>query len=143
MVITALFTNMFWCTHLVSPQVNVSPLDQTIPEGKKSNISCKATGVPKPTLTWEFNDGDLPSGAIVNDTDGGSFLQLPIVAKGMEGTYTCTASNKASEATSSATLRVLGNASLTFMRLIMSSIILLLLLLLFCICDLLSIPMQA
>jgi len=87
----------------------VSPRNQTVPEGKTTNISCNATGVPKPTLSWEFNDGDLPLGAIVNDAEEGSLLQLPNTAKGMQGMYKCNAANKASAATSIAIVHVLGN----------------------------------
>lgn len=86
----------------------MSPRNQTVPEGKRTNISCKATGVPKPTLSWIFNDGDLPSVADVNDTEEGSLLQLPNTTKIMEGKYKCTARNKAGAVDSISTLRVLG-----------------------------------
>ena len=72
------------------------------------NFSCKATGVPKPTISWKFNDGDLPSG--VNQTRLGeeSFLELSKTTKQMEGIYKCTAQNKANTTASSAYLRVFG-----------------------------------
>ena len=99
----------------------MSPRNQTVPEGKETNINCMATGVPKPTLAWKFKDGDLPSGAIVNDTEEGSLLQLSSVTKGMEGTYTCTAENKANAIVSIATLHVIGNISLMFSSLFIFS----------------------
>ena len=87
----------------------MSPSNQIIPEGKPANISCKATGFPKPTLRWTFSeDGDLPLGAVVEYNEGRSFLKLKNVSKLMEGTYKCTAKNKANSTTATAALRVLG-----------------------------------
>ena len=85
----------------------MSPLNQTIPEGQPANISCKATGFPKPTLEWTFGeDGDLPQGVEYNE--GRSFVKLKNVSKLMAGTYKCTAKNKANSTTATATLHVLG-----------------------------------
>ena len=87
----------------------MSPSNQTIPEGKPANISCKATGFPKPTLRWTFSeDGDLPQGAVVEYNESRSFLKLKNVSKLMAGTYKCTAKNKANSTTATAALRVLG-----------------------------------
>ena len=87
----------------------MSPSNLTIPEGKPANISCKATGSPKPTLRWTFSeDRDLPQGAVVEYNESGSFLKLKNVSKLMAGTYKCTAKNKANSTTATATLRVLG-----------------------------------
>ena len=87
----------------------MSPSNQTVPEGKPANISCEATGFPKPTLNWTFSEaGDLPEGALVEYNEGRSFLKLKNASKLMEGAYKCTAKNKANSTTASATLRVLG-----------------------------------
>ena len=87
----------------------MSPSNQTIPEGKPANISCKATGFPKPALRWTFNeDRDLPQGSVVEYNESRSFLKLKNVSKLMAGTYKCTAKNKANSTTATATLRVLG-----------------------------------
>ena len=87
----------------------MSPSNQTIPEGKPVNISCKATGFPKPTLRWTFSeDGDLPLGAVVEYNEGRSFLKLKNASKLMGGTYKCIAKNKANSTTATAALRVLG-----------------------------------
>ena len=87
----------------------MSPSNLTIPEGKPANISCKATGSPKPTLRWTFSeDRDLPQGAVVEYYESRSFLKLKNVSKVMAGTYKCTAKNKANSTTATATLRVLG-----------------------------------
>ena len=87
----------------------MSPSNQTIPEGKPANISCKASGFPKPTLKWTFSeDRDLPQGAVVEYNESRSFLKLKNVSKVMAGTYKCTAKNKANSTTATATLRLLG-----------------------------------
>ena len=72
------------------------------------NFSCRASGVPTPTLVWVFNNADLPSGINQFNHKGESFLEFLSVKKGMEGTYKCEAKNKANTTSSSATLRVYG-----------------------------------
>ena len=87
----------------------MSPSNQTIPEGKPANISCKASGFPKPSLRWTFSeDRDLPQGAVVEYNESRLFLKLKNVSKVIAGTYKCTAKNKANSTTATATLRVLG-----------------------------------
>ena len=72
------------------------------------NFSCRASGVPTPTLVWVFNNADLPSDINQFNHEVESFLKLLSVTKGMEGTYKCKAKNKANTSISSATLRVYG-----------------------------------
>ena len=86
----------------------MSPKNQTVPEGNTARFTCTATGFPKPARTWKFNDASLPPLAIEKSTEEGYQLLLPNVTKHMEGTYKCTAINKAGNATSTATLRILG-----------------------------------
>jgi len=95
----------------VPPQVIVSPRNQTVSEGKTVKFICKATGVPKPAITWTFNDRSLPLLAIVKHTEEGYQLILPNVTKNMRGTFKCTAENKASKASSTSTLHILGKSS--------------------------------
>ena len=87
------------------------PISQSVTEGYPVNLSCVASGIPTPTLVWTFNNGDLPSGINQTDHEGESFLVSPSVTKGMNGTYKCTAKNKANTTSSSATLRVYGKFS--------------------------------
>ena len=88
--------------------VDVYPRNQTVPEGKTTNISCKATGAPLPKLSWKFDEGELPPTAVIMNTSDGSLLQLPNTTKSMEGRYKCKATNKAGEENSTSTLHVLG-----------------------------------
>ena len=95
----------------VSPQIIEPPKSQSVTEGYPVNFSCVASGIPTPTFVWTFNNGDLPSGINQTDHEGESFLVSPSVTKGMNGTYKCTAKNKANTTSSSATLRVYGKFS--------------------------------
>ena len=95
----------------VSPQITEPPISQSVTEGYPVNLSCVASGIPTPTFVWTFNNGDLPSGINQTDHEEESFLVSPSVTKGMNGTYKCTAKNKANTTSSSATLRVYGKFS--------------------------------
>nr|XP_058944108.1 vascular endothelial growth factor receptor 3-like [Pocillopora verrucosa] len=95
----------------VSPKIIQPLLRQSVTEGYPVNLSCVASGIPTPTLVWTFNNGDLPSGINQTGHEGESFIASPSVMKRMNGTYKCTAKNKANTTSSSATLRVYGKAS--------------------------------
>ena len=84
------------------------PRNKSVPEGYPANFTCKATGSPEPKLSWDHNDGDLPLGASQTSTKGGSLLELVRTTKDVEGTYKCTATNKANTTTSPAYLYVYG-----------------------------------
>ena len=88
--------------------VDVYPRNQTVPEGKTTNISCKAKGVPFPKLSWKFDEGELPPTAVIMNISDGSLLQLPNTSKSMKGRYRCKATNKAGEVHSTSTVHVLG-----------------------------------
>ena len=92
----------------VSPQIIEPPINQSVTEGNSVNFSCRALGVPTPTLVWVFNNADLPSDSNQFNHKVESSLKLLSVKKGMEGTYKCEAKNKANTTISSATLRVYG-----------------------------------
>ena len=92
----------------VSPQIITPPISQYVTEGDRVDLICRASGVPKPTLVWTFNNGNLPSGINQFNREGESNLVLPSVTKEMNGTYKCTAKNKANSISSSAALRVYG-----------------------------------
>ena len=95
----------------VSPQIIEPPINQSVTEGNSVNFSCRASGVPTPTLVWVFNNADLPSGINQFNHEGESFLEFSSVTKGMEGTYKCKAKHKANTTSSSATLRVYGKCN--------------------------------
>ena len=95
----------------VSPQIIEPPKSQSVTEEYPVNLSCVASGIPTPTFVWTFNNGNLPPGINQTDHEGESFVVSLSVTKGMNGTYKCTAKNKANTTSSSATLRVYGKFS--------------------------------
>ncbi|XP_068712996.1 neural cell adhesion molecule 1-like [Montipora foliosa] len=97
-----------WIDVIAAPVVYVSPQSQSVVEGETTNISCKASGVPRPKLSWKFANGELPSDVVIINTSHQSLLQLPNTAKSMEGWYQCKAKNEAGEEYSNSSLHVLG-----------------------------------
>ncbi|XP_068759681.1 fibroblast growth factor receptor 1-like [Montipora capricornis] len=96
-----------WIDVIAYPVVDVYPRNQTVPEGKTTNISCRAKGEPVPKLSWKFDEGEPPSTALIMNTSDGSLLQLPNTTKFMEGMYNCKGTNMAGEEHSTSTLHVL------------------------------------
>ncbi|CAH3133327.1 unnamed protein product, partial [Pocillopora meandrina] len=102
----------FWIDVTVSPQILLSPVNQSVINGDPVIFTCRATGVPTPKLTWTFADGKLPLGTNQIDFEGDSFpesfLEMQRATKEMEGTYKCTAENKENTISYSTTLQVFG-----------------------------------
>ena len=98
---------IFIC-ELALPVVDVYPRNQTVLEGRPTVMNCAAKGIPRPVLSWTFNDGELPPDAEIRNFSDQSILQLSKTSKSMEGWYKCKAKNKAGEACSKSTLHVLG-----------------------------------
>ncbi|XP_068703723.1 vascular endothelial growth factor receptor 1-like [Montipora foliosa] len=96
-----------WIEVIVTPVVYVSPQNQTVVEGQTTNISCRASGVPHPKLSWKFDNRELPWDAVITNTSNQSLLQLPKTAKNMEGWHKCIAKNEAGEEYSNSSLHVL------------------------------------
>ena len=71
-------------------------------------MSCTAKGVPRPALSWTFENGELPSDAAISSFSDQSILHLLKTSKSMQGWYRCEAKNKAGEACSNSSLHVLG-----------------------------------
>ena len=88
--------------------VNVYPRNQTVLEGRPTTMNCTAKGVPRPTLSWTFDNGELPQDAAISNFSDQSILKLLKTSKSMEGWYTCKANNKAGDACSNSSLHVLG-----------------------------------
>ena len=88
--------------------VDVYPKNQTVIEGKPTLMTCVAKGVPRPALSWTFNNGEPSKGAAISNFSDQSILRLLKTSKSMEGWYTCKARNKAGDAYSNSVLHVLG-----------------------------------
>ncbi|PNI67325.1 HMCN1 isoform 2 [Pan troglodytes] len=84
-------------THTVSLTVHVLPTftelpgDVSLNKGEQLRLSCKATGIPLPKLTWTFNNNIIP--AHFDSVNGHSELVIERVSKEDSGTYVCTAEN--------------------------------------------------
>ena len=63
--------------------------------GKQVELTCGATGIPSPLLTWERTNGTLPENAEV--TSAGS-LVIKDVKESDKGTYKCIGQNPAGTA---------------------------------------------
>uniref|UniRef100_A0A8C2VRJ2 Hemicentin-1 n=1 Tax=Chinchilla lanigera TaxID=34839 RepID=A0A8C2VRJ2_CHILA len=83
--------------HSISLTVNVLPTftelpgDVSLNKGEQLRLSCKATGIPLPKLTWTFNNNIIP--AHFDSVNGHSELVIEKVSKEDSGTYVCTAEN--------------------------------------------------
>ncbi|XP_015769364.1 PREDICTED: hemicentin-2-like [Acropora digitifera] len=96
-----------WIDVLVFPVVDVYPRNQTVLEGRPTTINCTVKGAPRPALSWIFDNGELPPDAAISNFSDQFTLKLLKTSKSMEGWYTCKAKNKAGDACSNSSLRVL------------------------------------
>ena len=102
------FNRYIFIFELAIPVVDVYPRNQTVLEGRPTIMNCTAKGIPGPVISWTFDNGELPSDAAVRNFSDQSILQFSKTSKSMEGWYTCKAKNKAGDACSNSSLRVLG-----------------------------------
>ncbi|XP_078498867.1 hemicentin-1 [Lissotriton helveticus] len=75
----------------VPPTFTELPGDVALNKGEQLRLSCKATGVPLPMITWTFNNNIIP--AQFDSVNGHSQLVIERVLKDDSGTYVCTAEN--------------------------------------------------
>ena len=87
------------------------PSDQSVLEGESASLSCRASGVPAPTVTWLRNDLELPVDVRLNVDDGGT-LQLTELRRTDSGVYRCVAANSLGSVSEFARLHVYGLSSL-------------------------------
>ncbi|OPJ77524.1 hemicentin-1 isoform B [Patagioenas fasciata monilis] len=84
-------------THAVTLIVHVLPAftelpgDVALTKGEQLRLTCKATGIPVPKITWTFNNNIIP--AQYDDVNGHSELVIERVSKDDSGTYVCRAEN--------------------------------------------------
>uniref|UniRef100_A0A663M826 Hemicentin 1 n=1 Tax=Athene cunicularia TaxID=194338 RepID=A0A663M826_ATHCN len=80
-------------THTVTLIVHVLPAftelpgDTALTKGEQLRLTCKATGIPVPKITWTFNNNIIPG---ISEIKWHSSIE---VSKDDSGTYVCTAEN--------------------------------------------------
>jgi len=92
------------------PRIVERPGDQSVLEGGSATLQCRASGVPRPSVSWLKNDLDLPSAAdrrLLVDDDG--TLRLTELRRADSGVYRCVASNSLGSVSEFARLHVLGS----------------------------------
>ncbi|XP_067083733.1 hemicentin-1 [Osmerus mordax] len=77
----------------VPPEINSGPYDYTASEGVAITLSCEASGVPMPTVTWSKGRQALPKDRTLPQPDQAGNLHLPNPTLQDAGLYTCTASS--------------------------------------------------
>lgn len=82
----------------VPPTITSLPSTVTVTEGTPHTLTCMATGIPVPLISWSF-------GGVVISTQGTLSLE-PSAQRSDAGVYTCTASNTAGIASSNITIDI-------------------------------------
>ncbi|CAF3418470.1 unnamed protein product, partial [Rotaria sp. Silwood2] len=83
--------------------------DQSCVFGQDTQISWKFSGIPKPRVTWLFNDQSLPTNdrlQVMAIDDGTSILKICKAECNDHGVYTATATNAFGEAKAQTTLTI-------------------------------------
>ncbi len=75
---------------LVPLRVKIKPDVLTTYEGRDETLTCNVSGNPKPIITWEKLNSDLPSSSSV---DGNGQLKLRDLSRDNSGIYRCTGRN--------------------------------------------------
>ena len=98
-----------------TPQLIISPTDQTKDEGSNSVIYCTVKGNPTPSVEWRFKSRKLYSGAKYLIKEG------ELVVRNLNysdaGQYTCVARNILGTSEASGNLKVRGKRTISFTKL--------------------------
>ncbi|XP_078348254.1 peroxidasin-like [Oculina patagonica] len=77
------------------PKITIYPMERKmmVPSGSYFNLSCEASGVPPPKITW-FKDGSqIMSNSSIEDVRGSSVMTIMSVRPENRGHYWCEANN--------------------------------------------------
>ena len=100
---------MYYCIFVAMPVIERSPQDNAVEIGRIVQISCFASGVPEPEITFYHNDAGVVLNSRVSQI--GSFLIITNAMSIDQGTYYCEATNVVgTNRSSSATLIVFGES---------------------------------
>ena len=78
--------------------------NENVTEGGDVTLSCQASGIPPPMVSWIKVDGQRIDGSV---------LQLTNINRSEAGEYRCEASNECGNATETATMHVQGELTVT------------------------------
>ena len=95
-----------------TPRVVLSPTEQTGDEGGNTAFHCTASGYPRPTVEWLFNEGILVYGTKHLIEEGK--LTIKYLNYSDAGKYKCVAANILGSSNGSATLIVRGKLYFNF-----------------------------
>ena len=105
------YINIYILTFILTTSLSCGcylPKKPDLLEGTPTTTNCTAKGIPRPTLWWTFDNGELPPDAAIRNFSDQSILRLFSTSKSMEGWYTCKAENTAGVAFTNSFLHVLG-----------------------------------
>ena len=87
---------MFYVFIVVIPTVSITPPNNSsVLQGTNVNFTCRADGLPKPTITWsKINESSFATTSVITNAEEESILILTNVTNDEEGTYECTAYNR-------------------------------------------------
>lgn len=84
----------FLIIHVVAPQIITQPHGGLVTEGDNVTLSCNASGVPAPSISW------TKDGSLLTSSFGG--VRITSVNRTDSGEYQCVAINSVGNATSDA-----------------------------------------
>lgn len=88
------------------PIIIQGPVNQTLPVKSVAVLTCKASGVPVPIISW-YRDGiPVISSPKINFTESGTLTILDLDKDHDQGLYTCVASSRSGKSTWSGFLRL-------------------------------------
>lgn len=105
MISAPVTNNDFLCSvFIASPEVETYPQIISTQEGNNVTFSCKATGLPRPLITWSKSQGSLPASSSVSSEGPLTILNVRLEDS---GSYDCSAKNTHGTNVSSVELKVL------------------------------------
>ena len=100
----------------VPPEIEDGPTEVQATVRTRTQLLCLALGLPAPTVTWTKNDQHIsPTGPNYRMHRTGT-LEFSSVNVEDTGSYTCTASNEAGNASRTVNLKVQGELSVMYME---------------------------
>ncbi|XP_066933586.1 peroxidasin-like [Clytia hemisphaerica] len=99
---------------IVPPKIVSQPSDTTVQSGNTIAFRCRATGDPKPIISWKRNDVQITDGRRfrINPNDGS--IEIKDIGKIDEGRWECNARNSLGDEKATFSLNVIGSKNRVF-----------------------------